>query len=225
VTRIALLADLHGARSVLEAVLAEADELGVDHVVVAGDYLECRISKRRAGDFVASAMADVDEVDPELWQLLERCPLVRGNQEERIDGLTAALSRSASLLHLLRAPASLRIAGLTVVHGHRFDWSRCADLLVPTFDEDLPGDRVLVFGHSHQALVTTLVPDADGHPWYLPSPVELGVVIPIGPVHRHLINLGPASTDDPLWALYDDADGDGAHASLTFRHVRQQVQL
>ena len=189
-TRIALLADLHGARSVLAAVLAEAGELGVDHVVVAGDYLECRISKHRAGDFVASTTADVVEVDPELW----------GNQEQRI-------------------------VGLTVVHGHRFDWSRCGDLWVPRLDEDLPGDRVLVFGHSHQALVTTLVPDAHGRPWYLPCPVEPGVVVRIDPVHRHLINLGPACTEDLLWAMYDDADGDGASASLTFRHVRQQVAV
>lgn len=217
-TRVALLADLHGARAVLVAVLAEADELGIDHVVVAGDYLDCRIGKRRAPGYTAAAMADVVELDPPLWQLLGRCLLVRGNQEERIDLLTATLPRPGVLAELLRAPATRRVAGLTIVHGHRFDWSRCADLWVPTLDADLPDARLLVFGHSHQALVTTLVLDADGAPRHRPQPVTSGAVARLDPEHRHLVNLGPAFGADPQWALYDDTE-----ASVTFRPVRQEV--
>lgn len=217
-TRVALLADLHGARAVLAAVLAEADELGIDHVVVAGDYLDCRVGKRRAPGYAAATVADVVELDPLLWQLLGRCLLVRGNQEERIDVLTDTLPRPGVLPGLLRAPATRRVAGLTIVHGHRFDWSRCSDLWVPTLDADLPDDRLLVFGHSHQALVTTLVPDADGAPRHRPRPMTSGAVVRLDPQHRHLVNLGPASGADPQWVLYDDAE-----ASVTLRSVRREV--
>jgi predicted phosphodiesterase len=215
VTRVALLADLHGARHVLESVVAEAGELGVDEVVVAGDYLECRIGKRRAPHFTATELAEVVALDPPLWRRLADCTLVRGNQEERIDALTAALPRPPELTALLRAPDRRRVADLAVVHGHTFDWTRWTDRWVPTLDDDLPPDRLLVFGHSHQALVTTLVPDADGRLTHRPRTVAAGTVVRLDGEHRHLVNLAPACADDPLWALYDDSD-----ATVAFRAVR-----
>ena len=198
----ALAADLHGNVRNLEAILAAADSHGAESVVIAGDYLECRIGKRAAATARVRALTDVVDDQPDLWRLLAGCLLVRGNQEERIAALISGLPPEPLLAPLLDAPPARLVSSLKVVHGHDFDWSKCDGWWVPTMDEAVPEDRLVAFGHSHQGLVTEL--PASGHPPYAPVPVRIGVPTHLTGPARFLINLAPAQ-DRPVWVLYDDA--------------------
>ncbi len=200
--RYALVADLHGRRRRLVALLDAARAAGAESLVVAGDYLECRVSKAEAPTARPDNLADVVDLDPGFWELLQTCTLVRGNQEERISGLVRDLPGVEALRPLLAAPIAIDLAVLTVTHGHTFDWSRLHDRWVPTLDDALPEDRVVVFGHSHQPLITTLV--ADGGTWrYHDSFLDPDRELRLDPDLRYLVNLAPAKKS-PLWLLYDE---------------------
>jgi predicted phosphodiesterase len=202
--RFAVVADVHGRRDHFEAVLSEADRRGVDSVVVGGDYLECLISKRDVGRVSPAGVDEVVDVDPPLWELLARCTLIRGNQEERIELLTRGLPVPDRLATLLAVPASATVSALRVLHGHTFDWSTCDGWWVPTVDDALPDAPVVVFGHSHQALVSTLRTGPDDEVGYQPSPPELGRRIALRSGTRYLVNLAPLRDRPPVWTLYDD---------------------
>ena len=207
--RYAIVADLHGQRAKLAAVLAAAGADGVDQVIVAGDYLECHVSKRELASARPRTLRDVLDVDPAMWRMLrERAVLVRGNQEERIAQLVAGLpdvDGLDDLRPLLAAPLVRELGHVTIIHGHTFDWSRLRDRWVPTLDEDLPDARVVVFGHSHEPLVTTLARDGAG--WrYDDSFHDPDRVLDITGATRYLVNLAPSRTS-PLWLHYDDGNG------------------
>jgi biotin carboxylase/predicted phosphodiesterase len=201
--RYALAADVHGNRPHLEEVLSSARRHDVGDIIVAGDYLECRVAKRGRGAVRLDSVSQAVAMDTELWRLLGGCTLVRGNQEERIARLVAQLPCDPALRRLLDAPDTVAVSSLRVMHGHTFDWSECGEWMVPTLDDAVPPDRVIVYGHSHQELVTEV--GADGEPTYLPSEVELGAGVALRPGRRYLINLAPVR-DRPVWLLYDDED-------------------
>jgi predicted phosphodiesterase len=198
--RYAVVADVHGSRDHLAAVLAAASGHGAAEVVIAGDYLECLISKRAMATAAPAGISAVVAEDRPYWDLLTRCTLVRGNQEERIAVLTAGLPVGDALAGLLAAPATVVVSGLRVMHGHTFDWSKAGGWWVPTLDDAVPADPVVVFGHSHQALLTTLGEDGE----YRPRQVEFGRPVPLVPGVRYLINLAPLCDSPPGWLLYDD---------------------
>ncbi len=177
--RLAILADIHGNLPALEAVLADAEEQGVDGVVVAGDYW----GGPQTGEVVQRLAA------------LDRCWLVRGNRDEYIGSFDpgdprwlgqqwAALRWSSrhlarEALEFLRALPAQRVVALDgaapirVLHGSLQSSTsslypdRCpavlrlfvqAGLLAPgreppTLEAALVGVRepVLVCGHTHIA--------------------------------------------------------------------------
>jgi predicted phosphodiesterase len=197
----ALAADVHGNIRNLEAILPAARELGAEAVIIAGDYLECRIGKSAMASARVRALADVVDEQPQLWELLAGCVLVRGNQEERIAALTAALPLEPLLARLLDAPPTVLVSSLRVLHGHTFDWSKCDGWWVPTLDEAIPSDRLIAYGHSHQELVVRL--PGTGERQYVPVPVRMGVPVRLAGPGRFLINLAPLR-ERPVWLLYDD---------------------
>ncbi len=199
--RYALAADVHGNYSHLAAIVAAARQHGAESTIVAGDYLECRVSKRDMASARVRGIADAVDIQPELWRLLSGCLLVRGNQEERIAGLISHLPPDPRLRPLLDAPETISVSSLRVIHGHALDWSRCRGWWVPTLDDALPDDRVIVYGHSHQELLVEL--PGRGSRRYLPSPARIGERVPLRGTGRYLINLAHARKR-PVWLLYDD---------------------
>jgi predicted phosphodiesterase len=159
--RIAILADIHGNLSALEAVLERVARLRVDHLVIAGD--------------VVVGAAD----SLECWERVKAlgCPVIRGNHERYVFDLgterakpewsteqfgpvqfAAAQLGEANRRELSALPPVLRIPGaedLLVVHGSaRSD----NDLIFPyTRDEEIAPmfagttERWIVRGHNHYA--------------------------------------------------------------------------
>lgn len=202
--KYALAADVHGNQRHLEAVLAAARRHRAESTIIAGDYLECRVSKRAGALARARTTAEAVDIQPQLWRLLAGCVLVKGNQEERIARLIADLPTDPALnplRPLLAAPSTAVVSSLRVMHGHTFDWSKCDGWWVPTLDEAVPGDRIIVYGHSHQELIVAL--PGEGTRPYAPSPARLGERVRLDGPDRYLINLAPVR-DRPVWLLYDD---------------------
>jgi predicted phosphodiesterase len=199
------MADLHGRRAQLEALLNSIGSAAVETVIMVGDYLDCKVSKRALSDARPTAVGEVVDVDRGLWDRLRGLTLVRGNQEERIGSLIDGLPGHEELGPLLTAPAALDAGRLHVTHGHTFDWSRYTGRWVPTLDDALPDAPVVVFGHSHQPGITTLADDAGS--WrYHESILDPSAEIQLDRHQRYLVNLAPAK-DSLRWLLHDDESG------------------
>lgn len=159
--RIAIIADIHGNITALEAVLARVAELNVDQLLVAGDIV----------------VGSPDSLA--CWEKVKSlgCAVLRGNHERYVFDLgterarpewstpqfgpvqhAAAQLGAARLRELAALPAMLRLEGaedLVFVHGSaRSD----SDVIFPyTTDEELAamfsgvGERWIVRGHNHYA--------------------------------------------------------------------------
>ncbi|MCK9897920.1 metallophosphoesterase [Frankia sp. AgB32] len=166
--RYAVLADLHGRPKALRRVLAAAADADVDEVVILGDYLEAKVSRRAHDPSRYWPLPAVVDPDPLLWSRLAGLRRVLGNQELRIRELLRPEQVPADLAAVLDAPESDRLHGLLGLHGHQIRWAvggtldheagspdldvDKADLLVPV-PEDVPRVPVVVVGHTHQTAV------------------------------------------------------------------------
>ncbi len=168
--RYAVLADLHGRGKALRRMLAAAADAGVDEVVVLGDYLEAKVSRRSHDPSRYWPLPAVVDPDPLLWSRLTGIRRVLGNQELRIRELLRPEQVPAGLAAVLDAPESVHLHGLLGLHGHQIRWAvgggahgdepgspviddvDHVDLLVPV-PEDVPRVPVVVVGHTHQTAV------------------------------------------------------------------------
>jgi hypothetical protein len=203
---MALVADLHGRADHLDAVRAHASRRGLGPPLVCGDYLECLVPKRAVASARPTRLDEVVVVDRPLWLELARCRLIRGNQEERIALLTRHLPADPELSPLLGAEERLPVAGdVVAVHGHGLDWTRVDTVdgprWAPTLDDALPGERVVVFGHSHRPLLTTV--DDDTSAYLEHRDLVEDVPFSVAPPGRKLVNLPPANRR-PRWVDYDE---------------------
>ncbi|MEW9528663.1 ATP-grasp domain-containing protein [Microbispora sp. NPDC049125] len=221
--RYAVVADLHGRLDRLGPIMEAAAGHGA-RLVLLGDYLEAKVSKRdlRGG----RPLEEVVDRDEPLWELAARELLVLGNQEERIARALrhpgtpeAADSPEAPeapdspeapegagfpgvpdvLRPLLSAPPRLETARALFVHGHEFDWFRIeGGVWSPKLPEppDLP---VTIYGHSHRPALIRITASPDAL-MYEALPAAAGV--PQALDGDHLVNAGPAR--DGHWLLYDD---------------------
>jgi len=147
---LGLLYDIHGNLPALEAVLAEADELGVDNWLLGGDY-------------------GIPSPWPlETLELLEALPnatWIRGNGErwsrelpdipeirEAYGEYVLGVIPDDVLDRLYRLPAQVELDGVLYVHGSPLsDVQSFASEPEPDEDRLLAGvrERTVVFGHSH----------------------------------------------------------------------------
>lgn len=148
---LGLLYDLHGNLPALEAVLAEADELGVDSWLLGGDYgIPSPWPLETLERLEALPNAIWIRGNGERWaRELPDLPAIRPAYEEHVIGVVP----DDVLDRLYRLPAQVELDGVLYTHG-----SPLSDVesfgAQPAADEDerlLAGvrDRTVVFGHSH----------------------------------------------------------------------------
>jgi predicted phosphodiesterase len=147
---LGLLYDLHGNLPALEAVLAEADELGVDSWLLGGDYgIPSPWPLETLERLEALPNATWIRGNGERWSReLPDIPEVREAYEEHVIGVIP----DDVLDRLYRLPAQVELDGVLYVHG-----SPLSDVesfgREPQPDEErlLAGvrERTVVFGHSH----------------------------------------------------------------------------
>ncbi|MFG2484202.1 metallophosphoesterase [Streptomyces virginiae] len=196
-TRFAVISDLHGKYEHLQDIV-EAGKGRIDAIVMTGDYLEAKISKKHLHLGLEWPLEDVVDVDPELWSFLESCTLVRGNQEERIAAVMAGRPVPALLAPLLAAPGEWATRTTRFVHGHGFPWARTGGQLDhPLLDDTVSADRaVIVHGHSHRRLLTlgsgVRIEPVTGQPYAL------------APEGTCVVNVGAARDPEAHWVLYDE---------------------
>nr|MDT0664551.1 hypothetical protein [Micromonospora sp. DSM 115978] len=202
--------------------LADVERRQVDRLVLLGDYLESRVSKRNHDPSVRRELADVVHHDPALWREFCAHDLVLGNQEERVRELLRPDQVDGDLARLLNAPSSRTLGNATLVHGHRLDW-HCVDPTTDptTWHPDLSahvGDPpLLVIGHSHRLMLIDVAADGSlaGH---RPRDVELDRPVPVAAHDRLFVNLGAARESPSPWLYLDCADG--CVQTLTFVEAR-----
>lgn len=213
--RYAIVSDLHGRADQFERICRDAGRYRADRVILTGDYLESKVSKRRHDPTVRWDADQVIDHDPGLWRRLSGCDLVRGNQEERIADLLSADQVHADLAPLLRAPERMVLdSGLVLVHGHRFDWRRYQGRWIPGRRDiaDAPGP-VVCYGHSHERLAGR-VPGGSPDGTVELLEVRAGHPIRLLPGYLHLLNLGAARESEGHWLAYDEAS-----QTVTFREA------
>ncbi|MFJ9772636.1 hypothetical protein ACIRVF_15555 [Kitasatospora sp. NPDC101157] len=206
-TRTALVADLHGRYQNLRRIIDAAAAARADRIVVVGDYLEAKVSKKLAAAGGHWSLEEVVDPDPPLWEsLLSDCVLVRGNQEERIAHLLAGQPLPPALAGILAAPPEYRDKDAVYVHGHGFDWYRteqgpwCPVLREP----GAPHSRYF-FGHSHRRILVE-TGGTDGSTFRRLTEPATGSPHVLGQGGPWLVNCGAAFQDAAHWTLYDDDD-------------------
>ncbi|WP_169952733.1 ATP-grasp domain-containing protein [Microbispora sp. H11081] len=222
--RYALVADLHGRGDRLEPIARAAAGHGA-RLVLLGDYLDAKVSKRDAA--VWRPAAELVDHDGPLWDLLAgraaEGGLLLGNQEERIRDALADPGGpgAASLRPLLSAPARLRAGRALLVHGHEFDWFRVEGGVWAPKAAAPVDDEVTFYGHSHQPALIRLTTSPGVLTYEVLRAVE-GVAVPVD--GAHLVNVGPAK--DGHWLLYDEEEGTVAfHGGAPVAGGRCRVRL
>lgn len=231
--RVALISDLHANLQAVGAVLSRIDALRVDEIVCLGD--------------VVGYNANPNEVVDELRRRGIRC--VQGNHDAMAASDEApwefgSLARGAILwtrralapehrVYLAGLPAWQPIGtGAVGVHGAPSDRDRYilsvsdAAEEFAVMDAEMPGVRVVFFGHTHLPVVfregggrvavvwSSRVRGADGQP----------AAVDLAPGARYLVN--PGGVGQPRdgivtapYAVYDDAAG-----TVSFERVSYDVE-
>jgi len=148
---LGVLYDIHGNLPALEAVLTEADELGVDRWLLGGDY-------GTPSPWPLETLSRLKELEPATWirgngeRWLREPPADRPEVMESYELFTGGLPEDV-VGRLYNLPTRAEVDGVLYVHG-----SPLSDVesFSPEPEEDearmLAGvrDRPIVFGHSHQ---------------------------------------------------------------------------
>ncbi len=148
---LGVLYDIHGNLPALEAVLADAGEVGVDRWLLGGDY-------GTPSPWPLETLARLKELEPATWirgngeRWLREPPADRPEVMQSYELFTGGLPEDV-VEWLYNLPAQAELDGVLYVHG-----SPLSDVesFAPDPEEDeermLAGvrDRLIVFGHSHQ---------------------------------------------------------------------------
>ena len=148
---LGVLYDIHGNLPALERVLAEADERGVDHWLLGGDY-------GTPSPWPLETLARLKELEPTTWIRGNGERWLRDPPEDRPEVMHSYELFTGGLPEdvvdwLYALPAQAEVDGVLFVHG-----SPLSDVesFAPGPEEGdkrlLAGvrDRLIVFGHSHQ---------------------------------------------------------------------------
>ncbi|QWL30955.1 metallophosphoesterase family protein [Rathayibacter toxicus] len=198
---IGLLSDAHSDVLAVHRALEELDRHGADMVIALGDMLECHVP-RDGGDWgipltVATSWAQ------QVADLLTETHVLRGNQEERIIQAIDRASLSVEVDRLLRAESGLDRGDIRYQHGHRFEWVEwMPDRWIP--DIAVAPEHIVVHGHHHRNSVIAVDQTATGDRDLEDLTAASGCPVILDRARGHIINVGPAQTDHPSWALLDD---------------------
>ncbi|MEZ5291985.1 MAG: metallophosphoesterase family protein [Vicinamibacterales bacterium] len=194
--RIAVVSDVHGNLTALEAVVADLAGVGADLVVQGGDLVANGSSPAEVLDRVRDLgwPGVVGNTDEMLWDeaplvaLIDRAPrlgpLLRALRTDVIPATVAALGDNR-LAWLRAMPPAWAGGGLTVVHASPGDCWRSPQ--VEAADEELAAaygglrSRHVVYGHIHRPFVRTLPASivahagARGLPWVVANAGSVGL--------------------------------------------------
>lgn len=148
---LGVLYDIHGNLPALEAVLADADDAGVDRWLLGGDY-------GTPSPWPLETLSRLRELEPATWirgngeRWLREPPADRPEVMQVYELFTGGLPEDV-IEWLYNLPPRAELDGVLYVHG-----SPLSDVesFAPEAEEDearmLAGvrDRLIVFGHSHQ---------------------------------------------------------------------------
>lgn len=208
--RIALISDIHGNLPALQAVLAEIDAMGVDHIINVGDTLGGPLESARTADLL----------------MQRQIPMIAGNHERQLltfpaaklsasDACTASEVSGAHLAWLASAPATRWLADdVFVCHGTPHSDLR---YWLETITDDFavngsPGVRaatpaevllrlgtglhtakasLIVCGHTHIARVVSVTSPTQGHMITIVNPGSVGLpAYDDANPHKHHIETG-----------------------------------
>ncbi|HEY7415937.1 MAG TPA: metallophosphoesterase family protein [Ktedonobacteraceae bacterium] len=219
--RLALISDIHGEYSLLDQVLQDIQQQGVEQIVCLGDVLQ-------GGSQPAETLARIRELN---------CPVVMGNtdarlvadeeistserisehQREVIAWSRAQLSASdrAFMLQHFRPTIEITLEAnkkLLCFHGSPTSFN---DLIFPTTPDDtvrqlLAGfdATLLAGGHTHTQQMRRL-----GNSWYI-NPGSVSVAY-----NWELSDLATGQFRVDPWSDYAIVSSDGECLGITFRHV------
>lgn len=200
---VALLYDIHGNLAALEAVLAEAEQVGATSYLLGGDYAAFGPWPRETAELLDSLPA-VARIRGNVERWLREEPNVPPNAMAMV---TAALTAARDSLgpelveRLYALPEQAELDGILVCHGSPVsDVESFAPTPQAGEESMLAGqsDRTILFGHSHQQFRRP------------------------GPSGTRLVN--PGSVGAPLdgdpraaWALYQDGE-------ISFRRTDYDIE-
>ena len=200
---IALLYDIHGNLVALEAVVADAEAVGVRNYLLGGDYATFGPWPRETTELLET-LPVVARIRGNVERWLREEPEVPAEARQLVDPALAAASESLGptlVARLYALPAQSELDGILVCHGSPLsDVESFAPEPQPGEERMLAGEteRTILFGHSHQQFRRA------------------------GPNGALLVN--PGSVGMPLdrdpraaWALYEDGE-------LTFRRTVYDVE-
>ncbi len=181
--KIATISDIHGNLNALQAVLAEIDREGVDHIINCGDTLGGPLESAKTADLL----------------IARGIPMIAGNHERQLltlppdklnrsDACTASEINASHRAWLASAPPTLWLADdVFTCHGTPFsDLHYWLETITPDFDQH--GSRgvraatqsevlerlgrgehtqrasLIICGHTHVPRVVTATSPDDGHP-------------------------------------------------------------
>lgn len=189
---IALLYDIHGNLTALEAVLAEAQNAGATSYLLGGDYASFGPWPRETAELLEGLPAPIRiRGNVERW-LVEKPEAPQSMQPFLTAALAAARESLGPALvdRLYRLPEQAELDGILVCHGSPLSDIESFAPEAPPDEERMlagEGERTILFGHSHQQFERP------------------------GPNGTYLVN--PGSVGAPLdgdtraaWALYEDGE-------------------
>jgi predicted phosphodiesterase len=200
---LAVVSDIHGNLTALEAVLAEAEAAGATTYLLGGDYAAFGPWPRETAERLEPLPA-VAQIRGNVERWLREEPEVPPGAQPLVSAALAAARESlgpALVERLYRLPDQAELDGILVCHGSPLtDIESFAPQPQPGEDRMLAGEteRTILFGHSHQQFRRN------------------------GPSGTQLVN--PGSVGAPLdgdpraaWALYE-------HAKIDFRRTEYDVE-
>jgi predicted phosphodiesterase len=151
----AVLYDVHGNLAALEAVVAEAEQVGVTSYLLGGDYAAMGPWPRETAELLESLPAVV-RIRGNVERWLREVPEVPPESQALVTaGLTVARDSLGEALveRLYRLPERAELDGILICHGSpRSDIESFAPEAQPNEEQILAGEaeRTVLFGHSHQ---------------------------------------------------------------------------
>ncbi|WP_179394059.1 metallophosphoesterase family protein [Lacticaseibacillus absianus] len=242
--RIALLADIHGNQTALEAVLADARAIGATAYWCLGDVF-------LPGPATGALVTLLEAVHPQVWLNgnWEQVMLAIAGHAQPVDAPTLVYLAELTLYaqaHLTPAQwaaiaarpitTTTQVNGLTIVAAHNARTSADGRMLYPAqpqlaFDALVAGADIAVYGHTHQQVMRPssqgqmiLNPGAVGQPYSPWQPFFADqrahyAVLTIDPAGRYDVTFRKVSYD--IAAEIARAKAQGVPYFEQYRHLRE----
>ncbi|RQU98662.1 hypothetical protein DF047_36675 [Burkholderia cenocepacia] len=201
--RYAVFSDAHGRLRHIDAVLNEADRLGVAGVISIGDLIDVKLSKTFQSK-IRLPVAEVADHVSEVANLTAHCVRIRGNQEERFLRVARVDELTTSEAMLFLGPFEFNLPGYRFAHGHQFNWCHINECL--RYPEVGMNVETLFHGHRHRRQILRRPRCARASDRYEEVDIVLNRPIELLSSEQTLVDVGPLFVDG-VWVLFDAEAG------------------